>query len=124
VLIVEDHVSLRDVQRLLLQSEGLQVRVAGSADEALLMLQRGTAVDVLLCDVRTPGCLDGLELCRWARRSHPTMAILVQTASMDLDTGDFQVLRKPFTPAQLVARLRVQLDDLRRRRWDRVRAAR
>ena len=116
-LIVEDHGPLRELLAHTLQSAGLSVAVADSADEALRMLSHGGAIDVLLSDIRMPGCLDGLELCRWVHRRYPTVNILLQTAYSQSGTGDFHYIKKPFSPEELIDALRGNLDDIRRQRW-------
>src|ERR1022692_2570397 len=64
VLLVEDHVQLRKVLKQTLCGEGFRVTTAESADQALSILGRGEAVDILFSDVRMPGRLDGLQLAR------------------------------------------------------------
>jgi CheY-like chemotaxis protein len=116
-MIVEDHEALRELLARALESAGLSVSVADSADEAMRMLGTGSAIDMLLCDIRMPGCLDGLELCRWVQHRYPTVSILLQTAYSQAGTGTFHFIRKPFSPEQLIEALRDNLDDVRRQRW-------
>jgi len=116
-LIVEDHAPLRDLLARTLSSAGLVVSVADTADEAMRMLSHGGQIDVLLSDIRMPGCLDGLELCRWVHRRYPTVNILLQTAYSQAGTGDFHYIQKPFSPEELIEALRGNLDDIRRQRW-------
>jgi CheY-like chemotaxis protein len=116
-LIVEDHGPLRELLAHTLENAGLTVAVADSADEAMRMLGQGGPIDVLLCDIRMPGCLDGLELCRWVQHRYPTVNILVQTAYSQAGTGNFRYIQKPFSPEELITALRGNLDDIRRQRW-------
>jgi DNA-binding response OmpR family regulator len=53
-----------------------------------------------------------------AREHRPEIAILLQTGFSDLDTGDFSLLRKPYPPEELSARLRAILADRSRERQD------
>ena len=116
-LIVEDHAPLRELLARTLASAGLLVTVADSADEAMRVLGQGEPIDVLLSDIRMPGCLDGLELCRWVQRRYPTVNILLQTAYSQSGTGSFHYIQKPFSPEELIEALRGNLDDIRRQRW-------
>jgi DNA-binding response OmpR family regulator len=50
--------------------------------------------------------MDGIQLARWVRQNRPSMAILLQTAYSDLDTSEFKILRKPFSPEELTAAIR------------------
>lgn len=85
-----------------LTSAGYTVIAAEDGDEALGILEGGTSAEVLLSDIRMPGSIDGLQLARWVQRNRPTMAILLQTAYPDRDTGEFAVLRKPFSGDELI----------------------
>jgi CheY-like chemotaxis protein len=106
VLLVEDHSRLRKILQFALESDGFRVTAAGSADEAVVLLEDGARVDILLSDIRMPGHIDGLQLARWVRDHHPDIAILLQTGFSDMDTGGFPLLRKPYPPEELSARLR------------------
>jgi CheY-like chemotaxis protein len=116
VLLVDDHSRLRRILQFALESDGFRVTATESADEAVALLANGTMVDILLSDIRMPGSTDGLQLARWAREHRPEIAILLQTGFSDLDTGDFPLLRKPYPPEELSARLRaIVADDCARR---------
>lgn len=115
VLLVEDHSRLRKILQFALESDGFRVTAVESADEAVALLANGTMADILLSDIRMPGRFDGLRLARWAREHRPEMAILLQTGFSDLDTGDFSLLRKPYPPEELSARLHAILADRRKR---------
>jgi len=111
VLLVDDHSRLRKILQLALESDGFRVTAVESADEAVTLLANGTMVDILFSDIRMPGSIDGLQLARWARDHRPEIAILLQTGFSDLDTGDFQLLRKPYPPEELSTRLRTIVAD-------------
>ncbi|MGH3739522.1 MAG: response regulator [Micromonosporaceae bacterium] len=113
VLLVEDDASIREIVALTLQRAGLRVTTAVSGREGLLRAQRGTA-DLVILDVMLPE-LDGLEVCRELRRSS-RVPVLMLTALTDLvdvvvglESGADDYLRKPFEPAELVARVRALL---------------
>jgi len=78
VLIVDDHAILRaGVREMLADEEDLQVvGEAGSAEEALQLINAGTEVDVVILDVTLPG-QSGIELLKTLRRDRPDLQILV-----------------------------------------------
>lgn len=78
VLIVDDHAILRaGVREMLAEEEDLQVvGEAGSAEEALQLINGGTEVDVVILDVTLPG-QSGIELLKTLRRDRPDLQILV-----------------------------------------------
>jgi CheY-like chemotaxis protein len=105
------------LQRILertLKDGGFRVTAVGSADEAIAALGSGVEADILLSDVRMPGRLDGLQLAEWVREHHPSIVIVLQTAFTDLEVDNFRVLRKPFTPAELMQCLQDALREARR----------
>jgi DNA-binding NarL/FixJ family response regulator len=78
VLIVDDHAILRaGVREMLTDEADLQVvGEAGSAEEALQVLNEGTKVDVVVLDITLPG-QSGIDLLKQLRRDRPELAILV-----------------------------------------------
>src|SRR3954465_14403559 len=78
VLIVDDHAILRaGVREMLTDEEDLQVvGEAGSAEEALQLLDSGTKVDVVVLDITLPG-QSGIELLKHLRAERPDLQILV-----------------------------------------------
>lgn len=105
VLLVEDHAQLRRILTTTLVASGYQVTAAESGDAALILLKGGLQIDTLLSDIRMPGKIDGKQLAEWLRAARPSVAILLQTGYSDVQTGSFAVLRKPFTPEELITRL-------------------
>ncbi|HLZ96389.1 MAG TPA: response regulator [Steroidobacteraceae bacterium] len=111
VLLVEDHPRLRKILQFALESDGFRVTAVESADAAVALLENGVTVDILLSDIRMPGSMDGLQLAHWVRERHAGTGVLLQTGFSDLDTGDFPMLRKPYPPEELSARLRAVVAD-------------
>jgi CheY-like chemotaxis protein len=103
VLLVEDHALLRELMAQILDSTGFKVTTAESGEAAMQLLEAGLNPQVLLSDIRMPGCYNGIELARWARARYPSLIILLQTAFTDIDTGDFRVLYKPFDPQMFLS---------------------
>ena len=110
-LVVEDELKMAALLRRGLVEEGYAVDVAGSGEDALRMA-RSTAYDAIVLDVMLPG-LDGFGVCRELRSSGVWTPILMLTARdgvedrvEGLDSGADDYLTKPFSFAELLARLR------------------
>jgi two-component system OmpR family response regulator len=111
VLVVEDDVKMAALLRRGLAEEGLAADVARTGDDALWMA--GAAeYDAIVLDVMLPGA-DGFEVCRRLRESGSWSPILMLTARdavedrvAGLDSGADDYLTKPFSFAELLARLR------------------
>ncbi|MEY2513720.1 MAG: two-component system, OmpR family, response regulator [bacterium] len=111
VLIVEDEVKMASLIRRGLREQGLAADVATSGEDALWMAG-STEYDVLILDIMLPG-IDGFETCRRLRADGVAAAVLMLTARDDvqdrvagLDGGADDYLTKPFSFAELLARLR------------------
>ena len=111
VLIVEDEVKLAKLLRRGLVEEAHAADVAGSGEDAVWMAA-ATEYDAIVLDLMLPG-MDGLELCRRLRADGVWTPILMLTARDGvedrvggLDAGADDYLTKPFSFAELLARLR------------------
>jgi two-component system, OmpR family, response regulator len=110
-LVVEDEVKMAALIRRGLVEEGYAADVATSGEEAIWMA-RATPYDAIVLDVMLPG-QDGLEVCRALRENGVWSPILMLTARdgledkvSGLDSGADDYLTKPFSFAELLARLR------------------
>jgi signal transduction histidine kinase len=117
VLVVDDEQSLREVQRRLLQLEGLDVLVASTSDEARRIIEH-EPVDLVVSDLRMPGDSDGLGLLAWLERAHPRLARSALLVTGDVSSGirasvvpPERRLSKPFTREEYVGRIRAALVD-------------
>jgi two-component system, OmpR family, response regulator MprA len=111
VLVVEDDPAIARVLELELGEAGYRVEVAPAGSEGLAAMERHRP-DLVVLDVRLPD-MDGLSVCRRARRSGHDMPILMLTALdrvgdrvVGLDAGADDYLAKPFAIEELLARLR------------------
>ena len=111
VLIVEDEVQMASLLRRGLREEGMLADVALRGEDALWMAG-ATDYDAVVLDVMLPG-IDGFETCRRLRADGVAAPVLMLTARdavedrvAGLDTGADDYLVKPFSFAELVARLR------------------
>jgi phosphate regulon transcriptional regulator PhoB len=116
VLLVEDERDIRELVRYSLEQEGFIVDEAPDADAALERIGR-RAPDLMVLDVMLPG-MSGLELCRRMRAQPATAAlpILMLTAKasevdrvLGLEMGADDYVVKPFSPREVVARIRALL---------------
>jgi two-component system OmpR family response regulator len=111
VLIVEDHIKMAGLIRRGLRDDGFVSDIAVKGEDALWMAG-STDYDVIVLDVMLPG-LDGFEVCKRLREDgvwSPVLMLTARDAIEDrvegLDTGADDYLTKPFSFAELSARLR------------------
>jgi len=114
VLVVEDERAIADLERLYLSREGFGVHVEHDGTAGLAAAQRLKPVAIVL-DVGLPG-IDGTEICRRLRAADDWTPILFVTARdeevervLGLEMGADDYLVKPFSPRELVARVKAVL---------------
>ncbi len=113
VLIVEDEESFSDALSFMLKREGYEVEVAGDGHKALELFDRNGA-DLLLLDLMLPG-LSGTEVCKHIRQKSavPIIMLTAKDGEVDkvvgLELGADDYITKPFSPRELVARLKAVL---------------
>ena len=121
ILVAEDDRDIADLVALYIQKAGWTAHVASSGDDALAYA-RQSPVDVAILDVMLPG-LSGLEVCRALRADKATAAIpiIMVTARADeadrivgLEIGADDYVSKPFSPPELVARIRALMRRAKR----------
>ena len=111
VLILEDEVSIRSFVVINLKRAGYDVVEAGTGEEALELRKSNPDVGVAILDIMLPG-IDGFEVCRSIRATDKKIGIIMLTArSQEMDkitglmTGADDYMTKPFSPAELTARI-------------------
>ena len=116
VLVLEDESSIRSFIVINLIRAGYEVVEAETGEEALEKLSENPDVRVTLLDIMLPG-IDGFEVCRRVRAAYPHIGIIMLTArSQEMDkvtglmTGADDYVTKPFSPAELTARVDVLLN--------------
>ncbi len=116
ILVVEDEPDLAELIRFHLEQEGFAARVCGAGDVALEEARRRRP-DAVLLDLLLPG-ISGLEVCRRIRTDPrlATVPVIMVTAKADeadrvigLELGADDYITKPFSPRELVARVRAVL---------------
>ncbi|MBM3612569.1 MAG: phosphate regulon transcriptional regulatory protein PhoB [Alphaproteobacteria bacterium] len=116
IVLVEDESAQREVLSYNLEAEGFTVVPATSGDEALIVIREETP-DLILLDWMLPG-VSGIEVCRQIKarpetRGIPVMMISARSEELDrvrgLETGADDYVVKPYSVAELMARLRALL---------------
>ena len=113
ILIVEDEETIADLEKDYLELSGFEVEVANDGDSGLeKALQE--EYDLLILDLMLPG-VDGFEICRKVRDEKNTPIIMVSAKKDDIDKirglglGADDYMTKPFSPSELVARVKAHL---------------
>jgi DNA-binding response OmpR family regulator len=111
VLVVDDDPTISDVVRRYLEQDGCRVDLAADGPAALHAVA-AERPDLVVLDLMLPG-MDGLEVCRRLRRHLPTLPIVMLTALgeeadrvVGLEVGADDYVTKPFSPRELVLRVR------------------
>ncbi|MEA9392751.1 response regulator transcription factor [Acerihabitans sp. TG2] len=111
ILIVEDDRDIADLLQLHLRDEGFVISYAPDGNIGMALMEKGDW-DALILDLMLPG-IDGLEICRRARRmTHYTPIIIISARSSEvhrvlgLELGADDYLAKPFSMLELVARVK------------------
>ncbi|MBD7922259.1 response regulator [Xanthomonas sp. CFBP 8703] len=108
ILLVEDDQTIRELARMMLDADGYRVLSAGTAHEALAMLEQDPDVDLIFSDVQMPGG-DGMTMVRELRRRAVTIPALLTSGMKHPDTAALPThtgfLPKPYSHAGLLAAL-------------------
>lgn len=113
ILVVDDEKKIVDLLRTYLERDGYHVTIAFDGRQALESFKR-EMLDLVILDIMLPG-MDGLEVCREIRRSSQIPVIMLTARSEDadklvgLELGADDYITKPFSPRELVARVRAVL---------------
>jgi len=113
ILVVDDEPHILDLLRGYLERDGYKVHVAGHG-EAGLQLARDLSPDLVILDVMLPG-LDGIEVCRQLRQFSDAYVLMLTARAEEIDrvvgleVGADDYVTKPFSPREVVARVRAML---------------
>jgi two-component system KDP operon response regulator KdpE len=113
ILLVDDEVPIQRAVAPLLRSRGYEVEVAGTGTDALKMAA-ARPPDLIVLDLGLPD-LEGTEVCRRIRAQSPVPIVVLSARGSEsdkveaLDLGADDYVTKPFSPEELLARIRVAL---------------
>src|SRR5262249_41261894 len=113
ILVVDDEQSIRTLVEYALRDAGFQVISVGRGDDALAALARDP-IDLVVLDLMLPG-VDGLEVCRRIRAGNSVPIIILSARGEELDKvlglelGADDYVTKPFSPRELVSRVKANL---------------
>ena len=113
ILIVEDEVAIAELEKDYLELSGFEVEVENSGDVRLVRSLK-EEFDLIILDLMLPG-VDGFEICRKIRETKNTPIIIVSAKKDDIDKirglgmGADDYMTKPFSPSEMVARVKAHL---------------
>jgi len=114
IVVVEDDASIADLLCFHLRRDGFRVLLAASGERGLAAI-RDHRPDAVILDIGLPG-IDGLEVCRQVRAFDDAIPVIFLTARTDevdrilgLDLGADDYVTKPFSPREMVARVKARL---------------
>ena len=118
ILIVEDEISIAELERDYLELSGFEVDLESDGDAGLsAALEKD--YDLIILDIMLPGT-DGFEICRKVREKKDTPILIVTAKKEDIDKirglglGADDYITKPFSPSELVARVKAHLSRYER----------
>jgi DNA-binding response OmpR family regulator len=119
ILVVEDDPAVQRALRRLFEAEGYSVQTAADGNSAVELF-RGAPPSAVVLDLRLPG-ISGREVCSELKQHSPTLPIIVLSAATDvsdkvllLELGADDYVTKPFSPRELLARVRAALRRISR----------
>lgn len=115
LLVVDDEPLLRISITAELEDEGFVVFEAGTADEAIEVLELHTEITLVFTDVDMPGSMNGLKLAAFVRDRWPPIKIIVTSGYRQPEVGQLPkgspFLKKPYVSAEVVTMIRELLTD-------------
>lgn len=113
LLIIEDEMEIAELEKDYLEMDGFEVEIEDNGEEGLRSAV-GNDFDLILLDLMLPG-LDGFELCREVRKEKEVPILMISARKDEVDKirglgeGADDYITKPFSPSELVARVRAHL---------------
>ncbi|NHC43082.1 response regulator transcription factor [Bacillus sp. MM2020_1] len=118
ILIIEDDISIAELERDYLEIDGFSVEIALTGDDGLHKAL-SEEVDLVLLDLMLPG-VDGFQICKAIRTEKDIPILMVSAKKEDIDKirglglGADDYIVKPFSPSELVARVKAHLTRYQR----------
>jgi DNA-binding response OmpR family regulator len=113
IVVIEDEDAIASAVAVRLRGEGYEVSVAPDGASGIELVAR-TGPDIVILDVMLPG-IDGLEVCRRIQRDRPVPVLMLTALDTETDllvglgVGADDYMTKPFSPRELVARVKALL---------------
>ena len=123
ILVVEDEVLTRVAIAEELRGQGLAVREAANADEAIAILETDSPIDLVFTDMQMPGSMDGIALVHRLRQTHPHLKLVVTSAyspAWPYPTLADAFIGKPYDAKRVVEQLKNLLQPGHHERADQV----
>ncbi len=112
ILVLEDDASIRKLVKVNLERADFEVLEAERGETALVLLKDNPDIDIALLDVMLP-TMSGFEVCKRIREKNALIGIMMLTAKameqdkvLALESGADDYITKPFSPAELLARVK------------------
>ena len=118
ILIIEDEVAIADLEKDYLELSGFSVEIENNGDQGLVRALN-EEFDMFILDLMLPG-VDGFEICKKIRENKNTPVLMVSAKKDDIDKirglglGADDYITKPFSPSELVARVKAHLSRYER----------
>jgi len=118
ILIIEDEVAIADLEKDYLELSGFEVSIENTGDAGLLRALK-EEFDLIVLDLMLPG-MDGFEVCKKIREEKNIPILMVSAKKDDIDKirglglGADDYMTKPFSPSELVARVKAHLSRYER----------
>ena len=118
ILIIEDEVAIADLEKDYLELSGFEVAIEHAGDTGLIRALK-EEFDLIILDLMLPG-IDGFEVCRQIREKKDIPVIMVSAKKDDIDKihglglGADDYMTKPFSPSELVARVKAHMSRYNR----------
>ncbi|MGN0512964.1 MAG: response regulator transcription factor [Lachnospiraceae bacterium] len=113
ILIIEDEETIAELEKDYLEADGYEVEIANTGDEGLLRVMK-EEFDLVILDIMLPG-MDGFQVCSEIRNVKNIPVLMVSAKKEDIDKirglglGADDYITKPFSPGELVARVKAHL---------------
>lgn len=118
ILLIEDEVSIAELQRDYLEINGFTVDIQHHGEDGLQQALKGN-YDLIILDIMLPG-ISGFDICKQIRAVHNIPILFVSAKKEDIDKirglglGADDYITKPFSPSELVARVKAHLSRYER----------